>query len=164
MRLRSIRFVVLSVSLTGASLTLLACERDTSGLREWTPEDHQVPRGATEGQGEAVDTSTEDPGTAEIRAAAALYSALCSECHGSTGAGDGAGRPPMAQMPDFTSAELQTSRTDAELAQVIVAGRGGFMPGFGERLRDEGVAALVRHIRRLGGATDAATATEPQAP
>ena len=36
------------------------------------------------------------------------------------------------------------------LAQVIVEGRGGFMPAFGEQLPATGVAAIVRHLRSFG--------------
>jgi mono/diheme cytochrome c family protein len=62
----------------------------------------------------------------------------------------------MARMPSFADPALQASRTDAQLAEVITNGRGGFMPAFGDRVSPEGVAALVRHVRGFGAPAAAA--------
>lgn len=143
---------------------LAACgEPESRDLREWTAADHQPPEGETGDRGGAPDEDV-DPAVAEARAATSLFGAMCAQCHGPEGRGDGPGRPPVAQVPDFTSAEWQASRSDAQLATGISEGRGGFMPAFGDRLSPEGVAALVRHVRRLGGVLGAAGAATPEAP
>jgi hypothetical protein len=51
-------------------------------------------------------------------------------------------------MPDFTSAEYQKQRSDAELVTVIQQGR-GMMPAFSKQMNEQGVRALVGHIRRF---------------
>jgi mono/diheme cytochrome c family protein len=127
-----------------ALLPLLACG-DTRELREWKPSDHQPPPAvAPEGQGEG----TEGEGDPEARAAEALWQMRCSQCHGPLGRGDGPGKPPGAQVPDMTTAAFHTERSDATLAEVIVKGR-GLMPAFGDQLSEDGVAAMVRHVRSL---------------
>jgi cytochrome c oxidase cbb3-type subunit 3 len=147
-----------TVLATLAALALFACDRqDTTGLREWTPADHQPPEGETSDRTGAPDEIDADPAVTEARAATALFGSLCAQCHGAGGAGDGPGRPPVAQVPDFHVAEWQASHTDEQLAQSIAEGRGGFMPAFGRQLSPEGVAALVRHVRRLGAAEQPAT-------
>lgn len=119
-----------------------ACgSRDTRDLPTWTPSDHQPPEGVTD-DSQAMPTSVESPG-------AALYLTHCAVCHGGSGHGDGPGRPPMARVPDLTSSELQGARTDDELAAVIASGRGGFMPGFEDRVSPEGIHAIVGHLRTL---------------
>jgi len=49
-------------------------------------------------------------------------------------------------VPDFTLATWQASRTDVQLSQTIHDGR-GMMPAFGKQLNENGIAALVGHIR-----------------
>lgn len=120
-------------------------------MREWTPADHQPPEGETSDRTGAPDEIDADPAATEASAANALFGALCASCHGADGSGNGPGRPPVAQVPDFHDATFQSSRSDEQMAQSILEGRGGFMPAFGGRLSPEGVAALVRHVRRLGG-------------
>lgn len=81
-------------------------------------------------------------------AAAALYRARCAACHGASGRGDGPAAPPGATTPDLSDAELQASRTDDDLARVIREGR-GMMPGFGADINEQGIAALIAHLRTL---------------
>jgi mono/diheme cytochrome c family protein len=132
---------------------LAACGSEGSRpTREWTPADHQPPEGEQSDRSGAPDEVDADPAATEARAAAALFNAMCAQCHGMEGRGDGPGRPPVAQVPDFQAAAFQSGRTDEQLAEVIANGRGGFMPAFGARISGEGIAALVRHVRRLGGA------------
>ena len=133
-------------------LLFVACGSNDAprGLREWTPADHQPPEGETSDRTGAPDEIDADPAATEARAATALFGSMCAQCHGPSGAGDGPGRPPVAQIPDFRDGAFQSSRNDEQLAEAIANGRGGFMPAFGSRLSPEGVAALVRHVRRLG--------------
>ena len=149
------------------ALVLAACSEEPGPTRMWRPEDHGEPselggqaQAATEG--DAVEP--EEGG--QSRAAAALFNVSCASCHGREGRGGGAGLPPGAQVPDFTTAEFQKSRTDQALAQVIADGR-GMMPSFSKQITAPGIAALVAHVRTLGspaapGATDAPP--DPTAP
>ncbi len=96
-----------------------------------------------EGQGQA-----EEEGDPNQRAAAALWEMRCASCHGNSGRGDGAARPPGAALPDLTQPAYQASRSDDQLHSVIKSGR-GMMPAFGDQLSDVGITALVEHVRSL---------------
>lgn len=132
-------------------------------MREWTPADHQPPEGETGDRSGAPDETDADPAAVEARAAMALFGSMCASCHGAMGGGDGPGRPPVAQVPDFRDASWQAERTDEQLATSIREGRGGFMPAFEARLSPEGIAALVRHVRRLGGVAPAPSPSDAPA-
>jgi mono/diheme cytochrome c family protein len=113
-------------------------------LSEWRPEDHQPPPTvAPEGQGVAEETG--DP---TARAAAALWSMRCASCHGETGRGDGPSKPPGAALPDFGDPAFHKNHSDAELARTIANGR-NLMPAFGKEFTQEGIEALVGHLRGL---------------
>jgi mono/diheme cytochrome c family protein len=79
---------------------------------------------------------------------AALFAQACAKCH----AADGSGGLPMAangpRPTDFTSAEWQQSRADAELIAAIKDGRGA-MPPFSGLLTPDQIGALAAHIRKL---------------
>lgn len=120
-------------------LSLAGCEQSRE-LREWRPEDHQQPEGAVDAP---------ETGASIADAAAGLFATQCAPCHGPDGRGGGPMAPPMAQMPDLTAAGLQSARTDAQLADAIRNGRGGFMPAFADEIGPEGIEALVRHVRGL---------------
>jgi mono/diheme cytochrome c family protein len=128
-----------------ALIVLAAACGDKRELREWKPSDHQPPPVvAPEGQGEG----SEDEGDPEARAAQALWQMRCSQCHGAEGHGDGPGKPPGAQIPDMTSAAFHDARSDAAIGEVIAKGR-GLMPSFEAQLSEDGIAAMVRHVRAL---------------
>jgi mono/diheme cytochrome c family protein len=139
-----VRTLVLAFSVLGL---VAACGDRRGELREWQPTDHQPPPAVTpEGQGTGQEDAPEgDPG---IRAAQALWGMRCASCHGTTGRGDGAARPPGIAFPDMSQAAFHDARSDQQLAEVITKGR-GLMPAFGQELSDAGIAALVRHIRAL---------------
>lgn len=124
--------------------SLLSACAEESEPREWQPEDHQEPSGQ-------VDPSQAAPleeGVGVARAASALWLQSCASCHGVEGRGDGRATPPGMVVGDLTTAELQESRSDDEMARVIRDGQGA-MPGFGSQINDRGVDALVAHIRTL---------------
>jgi cytochrome c oxidase cbb3-type subunit 3 len=149
-------------SLLAVVLLLTACgEPEARDLREWTPADHQPPEGETGDREGAPDEEPSDPALVEVRAATALFGSLCASCHGPSGGGDGPSRPPMALVPDFRDPSFQSSRSDEQLATSVAEGRGGFMPAFGSQLSPAGVAALVRHVRRLGGVLPTPSPTTP---
>jgi mono/diheme cytochrome c family protein len=86
-------------------------------------------------------------GPADPRAEAkALFDSACGKCHGSDGRG---GVPSMEGQPaprNFNDAAFQASRSDAQLKQVIVAGKGA-MPPYGKLFDEQQLAGLVAHIR-----------------
>ncbi len=127
---------------------LLACDSRVTPQREWRPDDHGEPQQVDPSRVPQAAPSNEEGGVE--RAAAALWNVSCSSCHGKDGRGQGAGRPPGAPIPDFTSPDFQKQRTDAQLLAVIRDGR-GLMPPFGKQLNEQGIAALVTHVRRYGG-------------
>lgn len=137
------------VSLLLGTSGLAGCDK-RGELREWQPSDHQPPPEVVpEGQGEGTSgEGASGAGDPTARAAAALWGMRCASCHGESGRGDGAGRPPGAAVPDLTSAAFQAQRTDAQLHDVIKNGR-GMMPAFGDQLSDAGIDALVQHVRAL---------------
>ena len=99
--------------------SVLACGKGASELREWRPDDHQPPPAVMpEGQGAA-----QESGDPNARAAAALFSMRCASCHGEHGRGDGSGRPPGAQVPDFGNQAFQDARSDQQLHDVIAKDR-----------------------------------------
>ena len=126
-------------------LTLLvACDQRSKTRTEWRAEDHQPPPSELPaGQGAA-----EESGDPTARAAQALWSMRCAQCHGEAGRGDGTGRPPGAALPDFTLPAFQDKRSDAELYQVIEKGR-NMMPAFGQEVTRQGIEALIGHVRGL---------------
>jgi mono/diheme cytochrome c family protein len=142
-------------SLTVVLLLTVACGgNDDRPIREWTPDDHGRPDPGTIDRSrvpQGEEPEEEPDGDPAMRAAAALYRVSCASCHGPTGRGDGPARPPGAQLPDFASAEWQAGVTDERMAESIRLGQ-GLMPPFGDRIRPQGIEALVRHIRVLGGA------------
>lgn len=86
-----------------------------------------------------------EPEPAKRIDAADLYTQYnCSACHG----GDGRGNRVVVNTPDFTSAEWQQSRSDAELTKAIKAGKRP-MPAYEARLNDDEVKALVTYVRSL---------------
>jgi mono/diheme cytochrome c family protein len=143
-------------------VAVTGCKGQPAPTREWTPADHGQPAAPDEEnvpQPSAL-APGEDP---EARAARALWTATCATCHGRDGRGLGEGRPPAAHLPDFTTAEWQASRTDEALGQTIVDGR-SMMPPFGKQINPQGIAALVRHIRRFAPSAGPAAAGATPAP
>lgn len=128
-----------------ALLSLTACGSRRE-LREWQPSDHQPPPAvAPEGQ-----ASAPEQGDPAAQAAAALWGMRCASCHGASGRGDGAGKPPGVALPDMSNPAYRSARSDAELVAIIKAGR-GLMPAFGEQISDVGIDALVKHLRTFAG-------------
>lgn len=136
------------LALMVCACVLVACSSGEEPLRTWTAEDHVQPQ-ADDSREPVPEAPAEQGGVS--RAALALFNVSCASCHGREGRGDGPGRPPGAQMPDFSSVELQKGRTDEALAQVIMQGR-NLMPPFGKQVNPQGIAALVAHIRSFAKA------------
>ena len=78
---------------------------------------------------------------------AAVFGSKCVLCHGKKG--EGQPNWKAKGQPDLTTAEWQSSHTDAQIAEVIKNGKGKFMPPFKAKLSDDDVNAVVAHIRAL---------------
>lgn len=74
--------------------------------------------------------------------AATVYTAQCAKCHGA----DGKGIQSIGDIPNFTDANWQASKTDKQLNEGIGNGA-GIMPGFKESLSAAQISALVKHVR-----------------
>lgn len=138
---------------------------DPAPSREWTAADHGQP--AAQPSDQVEPQAGDEPAPSEednvARAARALWTASCAGCHGQDGHGQGDARPPGAQVPDFTLATWQASRSDAQLTQTIHDGR-GMMPAFGKQLNESGIGALLQHIRSFGPAAAPADGSSAVAP
>lgn len=75
------------------------------------------------------------------------YLHYCLACHDANGKGNPMIRSAMPEIPDFTSAQWQKSRTDSDLAQSILSGKGKFHPPMAEKLKDVDVKQLVSQVR-----------------
>lgn len=91
----------------------------------------------------AVGAFTHPPEGAAAQSAAKIYSSKCAGCHGPDGSG------VIAGTPNFTSAEWQASRTDAQLAESIKNGKGKIMPAWAKQLTDAQITELVHYTRSL---------------
>jgi mono/diheme cytochrome c family protein len=86
----------------------------------------------------------------EKRVIASLYNRYCIRCHGV----DGRGVWDIPDVPDFTNGVWQASRSDGELARLILEGRGAVMPPFRGTLTLEESWAMARYLRALVPGTE----------
>jgi mono/diheme cytochrome c family protein len=79
----------------------------------------------------------------------ATFLEYCVKCHGEDGkATTPKGKQLMAR--DFTDAEWQSSKSDADLVKTVTKG-GEDMPSFGKKLSQEQIEALVKEdVRGFG--------------
>ena len=79
----------------------------------------------------------------------ALFMEYCVKCHGE----DGTAKTPKGKQlmaRDFTDAEWQSSKSDADLVKTITKG-GEDMPAFGKKLTKEQIESLVKEdVRGFG--------------
>jgi hypothetical protein len=93
----------------------------------------------------------------EKRVVASLYNRYCIRCHGV----DGRGVWDIPDVPNFTSAGWQASRSDAQLARAILEGRGAVMPAFRGTLTLEESWALARYLRSFVPGSEASRPADP---
>jgi hypothetical protein len=86
----------------------------------------------------------------EKRAVIGLYNRYCIRCHGV----DGRGVWDIPDVPNFTNPRWQTSRSDSQLARIIVEGRGAVMPPFRGTLSLEEACAMGRYLRTFVPGTE----------
>ena len=78
-----------------------------------------------------------------------VYADRCALCHGPEGKGDGPAAAGLNPKPrNHTDGAYMSTRTDADLIQVIKNGKGG-MPAWGAVLSDQEIAAVLKHVRSL---------------
>ena len=81
------------------------------------------------------------------------WKAKCASCHGADGkAATDQGK--KLSIPDYTSAEVQKSKTDDQLKSAISNGikndKGGEMEGYKDKLSGEEIENLVKLVRSFG--------------
>jgi len=87
----------------------------------------------------------------KLRAAGATFNTLCIACHGQDGRGS-AVRVAMPVIPDFTTREWQTSRSNPQLSISILEGKGQLMPPWRGRVTPELAQDLIAFVRTFGPA------------
>jgi hypothetical protein len=87
----------------------------------------------------------------EKRVVMSLYNRYCIRCHGV----DGRGVWDIPDVPDFTNARWQATRSDSQLARSILEGRGAVMPLFRGSLSLEESWGMARYLRTFVPGTEA---------
>ena len=85
-----------------------------------------------------------EPGE-ERRRAIQIYNTLCVRCHGV----NGRGAWDIPDVPNFTNARWQISRSDSDLVRLTLNGRGACMPAFKGTITLEEAWAVALYIRSL---------------
>jgi mono/diheme cytochrome c family protein len=79
--------------------------------------------------------------------ARSVYGTYCFACHDTNGKGDPQIRPAMPELPDFTNAAWQKTRSDTDFAQSILSGKGKFMPVMSDKLGTVDIMEMVKLVR-----------------
>jgi mono/diheme cytochrome c family protein len=88
----------------------------------------------------------------EKRVISSYFNRYCIRCHGV----DGRGVWDIPGVPNFANPRWQASRTDAQLARIILEGRGAVMPPFRGTLTLEEACAMARYLRTFVPGTETA--------
>jgi mono/diheme cytochrome c family protein len=86
----------------------------------------------------------------EKQVAMGLFSRYCIRCH----AQDGRGVWDIPGIPNFANVRWQQCRTDAQIANIIMQGRGAVMPPFRGALSLEEAWAVARYLRTFVPGTE----------
>src|SRR5271157_1997551 len=84
----------------------------------------------------------------KIRAAGATFNTLCIACHGPDGRGT-AVRAAMPLLPNFTSHDWHTTKSNSQLATSIMEGK-GLMPPWNTQLTADRARDLALYVRSFG--------------
>jgi mono/diheme cytochrome c family protein len=79
----------------------------------------------------------------EQRVVMSLYNRFCIRCHGI----DGRGVWDIPDVPDFTDPRWQASRSDAQIVNIVMEGRGAVMPMFRGTLTLEEAWGMAHYLR-----------------
>jgi mono/diheme cytochrome c family protein len=96
--------------------------------------------------------------------AASVFGTHCFVCHDTTGRGNPLIRPAMPELPDFTAVAWQKSRTDADLAQSILLGKGKFMRPMADKLGSVDIKQIVALVRGFQGGKQVIPLEAPAVP
>jgi hypothetical protein len=80
----------------------------------------------------------------------AIYNRYCVRCHGI----DGRGVWDIPGVPDFTNTRWQATRSDDQIARILVEGRGAVMPAFRGTMTLEEAWAMARYLRHFVPGTE----------
>jgi hypothetical protein len=142
----------------GVYIVVLAClllpvitGRKATAARPWLKWRHGCQTVGPVSAGEECPESGELGGTwhwlrspdEEKRVITSLYNRYCIRCHGV----DGRGIWDIPDVPDFTNARWQASRSDGQLARLTLEGRGACMPPFRGTITLEEAWAMARYLR-----------------
>jgi mono/diheme cytochrome c family protein len=140
---------LMAVLALGAALsTTIGCERDASGLTEWTPADHDHQTEVRQRHNMQPQGQRANPRSAPTQRNQVIdvtWAKQCATCHGRRGKGDGPSST-MVKARDLTNPEFQATLSDEQIAKVIREGKDK-MPAF--NLPDSIIAGLVQHVRGL---------------
>ncbi len=98
----------------------------------------------------------------KIGAAGATFNTLCIACHGPDGRGT-AVRVAMPLLPNFTSHEWHTTKSNSQLATTVMEGK-GLMPAWNTQLTPDRARDLVLYVRKFGAPEMIAEAAPAAAP
>jgi quinol-cytochrome oxidoreductase complex cytochrome b subunit/mono/diheme cytochrome c family protein len=125
------------------------------------------PAAARPGEPPAPPKPAPPPAAAPVAAqmpAELVYRNFCLACHDSDGRGTTV-RKAMPEVPDFTDARWAALRTDADLKQSILDGKGKFMLPMKDRLGPADAERMVGYVRAFrGGKQVVEVAPKPPAP
>jgi mono/diheme cytochrome c family protein len=81
---------------------------------------------------------------------AVVFAKRCALCHGPDGHGDGVASKGLNPKPrNFHDVAYMSTRTDAQLSEVIHKGK-GVMPRWEGQLSETEIQAVLKHVRALG--------------
>ncbi len=109
-----------------------------------------VPALAPAGVVQAGATGPGQAAPAISEAALGVYRASCVLCHDVDGRGE-VGREGAPGIPDFTDSKWQSTRSDAQLSQSILEGKGKAMPRMKNKLGSVDVKLMVAMVRAFAG-------------
>jgi mono/diheme cytochrome c family protein len=78
----------------------------------------------------------------------ALFDAHCKKCHGPTGKPSAAMKRLLPELPVWDAAFL-AQRTDEQIVQVLMNGKGKNMKPFRDVLKSEEMLAVAKYVRTL---------------
>jgi mono/diheme cytochrome c family protein len=104
------------------------------------------------------------PGATSHITAANVYGTYCFACHDTNGKGNPTIRASMPELPNFTLAAWQKSRSDTDLAHSILHGKGKFMLPMTDKLGSVDVKQMVALVRGFNGGKQVIPLQAPKAP
>jgi mono/diheme cytochrome c family protein len=93
-----------------------------------------------------------------------IYGTYCFVCHDTNGKGNPQIRTVMPELPDFTNEAWQKKRTDANLAQSILLGKGKFMLPMADKLGSVDANQMVSLVRGFSGGKQVIALERPKPP